>query len=61
MSDPKKPTALQESAVHFVAALAADVDRQHGITAPNGTPETQAKVIAVVKDRFFKDDAKDEI
>ncbi len=61
MSRRKTPTPLQEAAVHFVAALAADVDRQRGITASNGTPETQAVVIAVVKDRFFKDDAKDEI
>jgi hypothetical protein len=47
------------SAVRFVAEISANVDAQRGIVTPNGTAETQAKVIAVVKDAFFKDDLPD--
>lgn len=51
---PPDVTPLQLSACVFVAALAQNVDEQRGISTPNGTPETQAKVAALVKKRFFE-------
>jgi hypothetical protein len=50
----KKPTELEMSAVTFAGLLAQNVDQNRGIKTEYGTPETQAKVIAEVKETFFK-------
>jgi hypothetical protein len=50
----EKPTELETSAVTFAGLLAQNVDERRGINTEFGTPETQVKVVAAVKDVFFK-------
>jgi len=45
-------TPTEMAAVTFVAALAQHVDEKRGIITQNGTPETQSRIAADLKERF---------
>ncbi len=46
-------TPLELSAATFVAALAQQCDHEKGIITDGGTPETRARVAAIVKKECF--------
>jgi|HubBroStandDraft_1064217.scaffolds.fasta_scaffold150244_4 hypothetical protein len=49
-----EPTAAQQAACLFIAALAEDVDKRRGIVAKNGTPATRCRIADHVRAQFFQ-------